>query len=416
MNKRQKEVINAQLEAEKEVLKKLEQQYQRALNDIDRKIRLLQSDELTQSKIYQLEYQKALKGQISGILDKLHGDEYTTIQEYLKSCYTDSFIGTMYDMAGQGIPLIMPIDQEAAIKAIQMDSKISEGLYNALGVDTKKLKKAISAEVTRGIAANQTFHDIARNIASVSKAPMSRAKVIANTEGHRIQQASAFDAQKAAKAKGADVVKQWDSTLDGRTRATHRHLDGQIREVDKPFEADGKEAMFPGDFGDPAEDCNCRCVSLTRAKWALDEAELQTLKDRAKFFGVDKTKNFEEYKENYLKTLEKDRESGIIKSFNIGKSLGAASKNYPIKLPGSNQHTRFAEGQEIEGAVFAGKGTDVQIRDRFRLESDYHIPADKWQKVSGNAYIMVDGEKVRAELHWYEADGEKYEIKVKRYL
>lgn len=307
MNKREKEVFNAQLNSEKEVLKKLEQQYQRALNDIDRKIRLLQSDELTQSKIYQVEYQKALKGQISAILDKLHGDEFTTIQEYLKACYTDSFIGTMYDMAGQGIPLIMPIDQEAAIKAIQMDSKISEGLYNALGVDTKKLKKAISAEVTRGIATNQTFHDIARNIAAMSKAPMSRAKVIANTEGHRIQQASAFDAQKAAKAKGADVLKQWDSTLDGRTRATHRHLDGQIREVDKPFEADGKEAMFPGDFGDPAEDCNCRCVTLTRAKWALDEAELQTLKDRAERFGLDKTESFEDYKKKYLNATTKQK-------------------------------------------------------------------------------------------------------------
>jgi uncharacterized protein with gpF-like domain len=141
----------------------------------------------------------------------------------------------------------------------------------------------------------------------MSKAPMSRAKVIANTEGHRIQQASAFDAQKAAKAKGADVLKQWDSTLDGRTRATHRHLDGQIREVDKPFEADGKEAMFPGDFGDPAEDCNCRCVTLTRAKWALDEEELQTLKDRAERFGLDKTESFEDYKKKYLNATTKQK-------------------------------------------------------------------------------------------------------------
>ena len=68
MNKREKEILQGQLDSEKKVLKKLEQQYTRALNDIDRKIRLLQSDELTQSKIYQIEYQKALKGQISAIL------------------------------------------------------------------------------------------------------------------------------------------------------------------------------------------------------------------------------------------------------------------------------------------------------------------------------------------------------------
>ena len=117
-----------------------------------------------------------------------------------------------------------------------------------------------------------------------------------------------MDAQERAKAKGADVVKQWDSTLDGATRPTHRRLDGQIREVDEPFEADGKKAMYPGDFGDPAEDCNCRCQCLQRARWALDEGELKTLKDRAEFFGLDKTKDFAEFKKKYLnsaKSIEK---------------------------------------------------------------------------------------------------------------
>lgn len=115
MNKQQKEVLQAQLDSEKEVLKQLEKQYQAALNDINRKIRILQSDEMTQSKIYQLEYQKALKKQVEAILEKLHSNEYSTIQEYLSACYTDAFVGTMYDLSGQGIPLIMPIDQEAAV-------------------------------------------------------------------------------------------------------------------------------------------------------------------------------------------------------------------------------------------------------------------------------------------------------------
>ena len=300
MNKREKEVIHAQLDSEKAVLKQLEKQYQTALNDINRKIRLLTTDELTQSKIYQIEYQKALKNQISSILDTLQGDEFSTIQQYLHDSYTTAFVGTAYDIAGQGIPLIMPIDQAAAVKAIMTDSKISGGLYDALGVDIKDLKKAISNEVTRGIATNQTFADIARNISNVSKVPLSNARRIARTEGHRIQQASAYDSQQAAKAKGADVVKQWDSTLDGATRPVHRELDGQIREIDEPFSAHGKKAMYPGGFGDPAEDCNCRCVSLTRARWGLDEDELQTLKERAEFFGLDKTEEFTDFKNKYL--------------------------------------------------------------------------------------------------------------------
>lgn len=303
MNKRQKEVIQAQLDSEKAVLKQLEKQYQAALNDINRKIRILQSDEMTQSKIYRLEYQKALKKQVEAILEKLHSDEFSTIQEYLSASYTDAFVGTMYDLSGQGVPLILPIDQEAAVKAIMLDSKVSEGLYSALGVDVKGLKKSIAAEITRGIASGMSYADIARNISNVSKAPLSRAKTIARTEGHRIQQASTRDAQQFAKSKGADVVKQWDATLDGKTRDSHRAVDGEIRELDEKF-SNGLE--YPGDPNGPAaEVINCRCVSLSRARRALDADELKTLQDRAAFFGLDKTKSFEEYKEKYLQVKQK---------------------------------------------------------------------------------------------------------------
>ena len=309
MNKRQKEVVQHQLESEKAVLEQLEKQYRKALDDINTKIRILESDDLTQSRIYRLEYQKALRKQVTATLEKLHSDEYTTIQKFLSESYTDGFIGTMYDLHGQGVPMILPIDPEEAVKAVMMESKISVGLYESLGVDTKALTKSISSEISRGIAGGASINEIAQNISTATKAPLGRAKTIVRTESHRIEQAAALNAQKKAKSKGADVVKQWDSTLDGATRPTHRHLDGQIREVDEPFKMDGKSAMYPGDFGDPAEDCNCRCVVLQRAKWALGEDELQTMKDRAEFFELNKTKNFAEFKKKYLKSVE-----------NIGKS------------------------------------------------------------------------------------------------
>lgn len=309
MNKPEKQVIKFQLDKEQAAINDLERQYKRALRDIEDRIKMLQADELTQSRIYQIQSQKALKGQIEAILDKLQGDEYATIQQYLHDSYQDGYIGTMYSLHGQGIPLILPIDQNAAVKAVITDSQIQEGLYNHLGVNIKQLKQAIRQEITRGLAANMPFADIARNIANRSKAPLSRAKTIVRTEGHRIQQASANDARETAKANGCDVVKQWDGTLDGDTRPTHRRLDGQIRETNEPFEMDGKTAMFPGDFGKPEEDCNCRCVALTRAKWALDEDELKVLKERAKFFEVDKKDDFKTFEEKYLKAAEKVAEA-----------------------------------------------------------------------------------------------------------
>ena len=120
-----------------------------------------------------------------------------------------------------------------------------------------------------------------------------------------------------------------------------------------------------------------------------------------------------DYSQNFLENTTKN---DIIKSFLIGRSVGASAKNYPVKLPDSNQHVGFAEGQVIEGKVFAGKGTSTEIRDRFRLEFTYGVDADEWQKVSGNAELIVDGNKKKAEIHWYSANGQNYEMKVKRYI
>lgn len=348
MNKYQKEVLQHQLDAEKAILDKLTKQYQMALWDIDVKIRVLQSDELTQSKIYRIQYQKALKKQVEAILEKLHADEYTTIQQFLSDTYTDAFVGAAYDMHGQGVPLILPIDRNAAVKAVVTDSQISEGLYESLGVDTKKLKNSISAEITRGIASGLAHSQIAQNIAAAAKAPLGRAKTIVRTESHRIAQASAMDAQKVAVSKGAKVVKQWMSTLDGKTRHSHRRLDGQIREVDEYFEIDGKKAKYPGDFGDPAEDCNCRCQLLQRARIALDKDELKALRERAvrhslyvddpAAFRAEKLpalKNFEEFKKSYLKAaetidlpLEKDGKSDIINSEEMYKKASDSRKDF----------------------------------------------------------------------------------------
>ena len=379
MNNRQKEVMQNQLDSEKAILKELEKQYKKALDDIDTKIRILESDELTQSRIYRIEYQKALKQQVEAILEKLHSDEYSTIQQFLSNSYTDGFLGTVYDMHGQGVPLIFPIDPKEAVAAVMTESKLSVPLYESLGIDTKKLSETISSEISRGIASNMAYTEIARNIANASKAPLGRAKTIVQTEAHRIQEKAALDAQYKAKSRGADVVKQWNSTLDGDTRPTHRKLDGQIREVEKPFEANGQEAMYPGGFGDPAEDCNCRCRSLTRAKWALDEEELQTLRNRAEFFGLDKINNFEDFKTNYLSVNK--REAETIKG--IGLQYFALDKATNARM-----------SAEFKKALDNG---DVNLNIR-RQKQNEHIAGTKEREKR----IANDGETNRMSSYFYE--------------
>mgnify|MGYP000040573674 FL=1 len=424
MNRWEIEVQKSLLDSEEAALKELEKQYAKSLKDINEKVKGFQADidlldqalsqdgldETTRamlqsqkrSKIYQQNYQKALQGQVSGILDKMHGDNYATIDKYLNGCYETGYIGTMYSIAGQGVPLVVPINQAAAVKAVLTDSKVSNGLYAALGVNVKKLKKSIAQEISRGIASGLPYSDIARNISSVSKAPLWRTKTIARTEGHRIQQTSSRDAQYAAKKKGADVLKQWDASLDGRTRDSHARVDGEIRELDEKF---SNGLMFPGDpSGGAAEVVNCRCVALTRARWALDDAELQTLKERAEYFGLDKTKNFEKFKQKYLKsakTIEKIENSGKI-LISDAKLLGYAL-NYSV-APDKARAFEDALGYTVENAALLKQNIMSHIdEDRFVEKGDngYGMRYEFIMELTG-----PNGKKANVLTAWIQ-DGEK---------
>lgn len=343
MNKKQKEVLQSCLDIESRTLKGLKQTYKQALRDCNQKIRELSSRtdmENLQSVIYQKQYQEALKRQLEGVMANLQSGAYAKISDYLAQCYQNGFVGTMYYLAGQGIPLIIPVDKNAIAKAIQLKSKLSKSLYDRLGEDVGALKKSVSSELSRGIAAGLTWNEVAGNMSrSFKHTPFNRAYNnsvrIARTEGHRVQVQSTMDAQRKAKSKGADMVKQWDATLDSATRDAHRELDGKIAEIDDDFKWSGGSVSAPGMFGDPAQDCNCRCALLSRARWALDDDELKTLQDRATYFGIDKSEDFEDYKKKYL---------------NIGSNYAKASDVflYGDDLPGKTEVTPDALLKHLE--------------------------------------------------------------------
>lgn len=382
MRKSEKEALQAMLDDEKETIKALEKAYQRAIRRIDNHIRILESDEMTQSKIYQKRYQEAMKAQINAALDELHKKSNQTIEEYLTRSYQHGYVGTMYSLHKQGMPILAPIDQRAVTRAVRTDSKLSGRLYGELGVDMQKLKKTIRREISIGISIGSDYSFIARQVQISSGIPLKRAKTIVRTEGHRIQQQSADDARNAAKAQGCQVVKQWDAVLDGNTRTDHRILDGQIREVGEPFEIDGKKAEYPGAFGRPEEDWNCRCVALTRAKWALDADELQTMKDRAKFFGLDKTEGFREFEEKYLRTtevLKKQQESVIIiTDKQLGHKAGKHMQEWGLNPSKPDDRIKFVEiTQKIQ--------RDPQEIRRVQWQND---PQTGKRTVEVNAFIL----------------------------
>ncbi len=310
VNKRQLEVQKASLADEENVIRQLKVIYAQARKDCETKIRefSMRTDmENLKNIIWQKRYQEALREQLDNILDMLNSNSFTTIADYLAGCYENGFLGTLYDLQGQGIPLIFPINQEEAVRAVQLDSKLSEGYYKRLREDITTLKHSIRTELSRGISNGKTWNQMAVYIANGMNSPFNKAYNnalrIARTEGHRIQQESTYHCQQRAKSKGADIVKQWDSTLDGVTRPHHVELDGQVREVDEAFEVAGMKAMYPGAFGIASEDIHCRCCLLQRARWNLSEEEYydkwdgdkrELVKVKAKTYNEfkDKTKSY----------------------------------------------------------------------------------------------------------------------------
>lgn len=409
MNKQQKEIQQIFLDNEKEVLNSLKSTYEDALDEVNTKIQLLmmRDDADMQHVIYQTEYQKAMKTQLEGILNQLHANEFQTVSEYLSKCYEDGFIGTMYDLQGQGIPLVIPIDQKQVVAAIQHETKLSEGLYTALGKDIKDLQKKISGEVSRGISTGQMYSEISRNISSYAGISRSNATRIARTEGHRIQCQATMDAQWKAKDKGADVVKQWDASLDGKTRDSHRKLDGQIRELDEDFEVDGMTAEAPGMFGDPAEDCNCRCALLQRARWALeDEVEATKWAEDApvlidddgttQFVDISDAKNYEQFKERYLKTSNdiEGADSGSVRrnAQKISKNVYAL-KEYEIdgityKVDGKHVVLDITQNEkDVAQLVGSYLGKEVEIIPRIVFPQGISTPD---YIISGKKYDLKE--------------------------
>lgn len=293
---------------------KLQQQYD-WLDDSDpEKVRI---KSMIQSKIYQKSYQEQLKVQVDGILNKMQTKSYLTVSDYLDECYTDGFIGTVFDAQGQGVPLITPINQEAMVRAVQLESKISKGLYTKLVDDVDLLKKKITAQVSRSIATGMTFEQTAKSLENYTRIGYNKAIRIARTEGHRIQTTATMDAMEAAKDKGADVVKQWDATLDSKTRESHAQVDGEIRELDKPF---SNGLMYPGDpAGGAAEVVNCRCALLQRARWAVEDEDKVIRLDNETGELIE-CRNYAEFKEKYLSSVE--RQSKI----NYNKVMTSADK------------------------------------------------------------------------------------------
>lgn len=376
----EQETIKAQLSDEQKALKDLESAYKKAKKDCQEKIRNLNArkkmnDPNLQTVIHQQKYQKELLKEIDGVLNDLQTNSYQSVNEFFEGSYVNGYVGSMYEFEKQGIPITTPVDPKKVVRAVQTKSKLSQSYYMKQGLtvqNIRTLKKQIALECTRGIASGKSWIEVADSLTVQRCFDISRSDAmrIVRTEGNRINQQGRLDAGDEAIKQGCDLVKQWDATLDDRTRPDHQVADGQLREWDEDFLVGGEHMKAPSIGGSAKQVINCRCQLLKRPRWALDEEELKELQDRANYFGLDKTKDFEEFKQKYLQipdTLSQqiaDKEKIVLDN---QKRLDDLKKEYEkdrdlIKAGEKKGYSRYDE--------FTSKDNLILERDKLQSEID----------------------------------------------
>ena len=204
---------------------------------------------------------------------------YTTFDEsYLMDRYTTAFFA---DQIGAKVKYSAPnpLVREVAVTgdATRLTAirdkrlrKIAEGMIPPSG-DTltgilvhnmnNELTKTLRV-VKQGLISGQSYTKQAKALKATFDGNVSNALRVVRTEGNRLSNAGAYLNSEDLKSEGVRIRRQWVATLDGRTRDSHQALDGQFEDENGLFHLNGMSARYPGGFGDPAEDINCRCTTI----------------------------------------------------------------------------------------------------------------------------------------------------------
>lgn len=103
----------------------------------------------------------------------------------------------------------------------------------------------------------------------------------------------------------------------------------------------------------------------------------------------------------------------------IGRSIGAKAKNYVVVDKSTGEEYYFIEGTRLQNAqVFAGKGGVKPLREEVAqgLAAEFGGKPEDWQHCKAQGWLDVNGEQIKAEVHWFQNGSEKVKFKVKEWL
>ena len=141
----------------------------------------------------------------------------------------------------------------------------------AAGKDIAWQKGQIQSVTLQSILQGESIPNMAKRIATtMGETNMNSAIRYARTATTGAENAGRVDAYERAELMGIELEQEWLATLDGRTRHSHRQMDGQHVKVGEKF---SNGCKYPGDPDGPGEEIwNCRCTLVPRVK-GVDQSD-----------------------------------------------------------------------------------------------------------------------------------------------
>ncbi|WP_373815748.1 phage minor head protein [Jeotgalibaca porci] len=266
LNQWQREILKLEQQTDKDMNRKLYNAYNDSLKDVRKRLKTYmdEHEDLPYYKQQQAGKLSALEKEIVEMLNGAYPKAKHEVTDFKRNEMMDGYYSSMYQIEAEtGARLdFLGLDTEFVRQTVAnpiAGKTLSKRLYTS----RTKLANRATSELRIGMMQGKTYAEISGTISRHTEANYKQAVRIARTEGGRLRSLSKQVAYDEAKEMGIDLQKRWYSSLDNRTRSSHRELDGQTVEIDEKFKYGGHEADGPRLFGKANLDINCRCTTIT---------------------------------------------------------------------------------------------------------------------------------------------------------
>lgn len=243
-------------------------------------------------------------------------------------------------------------------------------------------RKLVASQLTQGVLLGESIPKMARRVQRVTGSNYATAVRTARTTVTGAENAGRVHSYQRAKEMGIKLQKEWLATLDGRTRHSHRQLDGQKIPNEEGAKFDNG-CRYPGDpQGRYDEICNCRCT-LVAAIEGVDTS------DAERWSRLPEGMTYEEWKHELA-----PRPQGNYRVEEQSKSLGAANldldKSFPeVRLPKKEYASVMSAINANYASLHEGQIISQQIVDQDDGAYLYSFLVGDF-----NEYRIIDKERI----------------------